>query len=139
MHLWAEASSTAVYVQNRSPHKILGNKTPEEVFTRKKPKVGHLRIFGCPMYIHVPKEKRTKLDPSGKKGTFIGYSETSKAYKIYFPGQRQIEISRYVTFDEDEAFRRSRESHMDEDQEEQEAPKDAVMVDSTLEKPISEV
>jgi hypothetical protein len=31
MHWWAEASSTAVYVQNRSPHKILGNKTPEEV------------------------------------------------------------------------------------------------------------
>jgi hypothetical protein len=88
MHLWAEASSTVVYVQNRSPHKILGNKTPEEVFTRKKPKFSHLRIFGCPVYIHVPQEKRTKLEPSRKKGTFVGYSETLKAYRIYIPGQR---------------------------------------------------
>jgi hypothetical protein len=25
------------------------------------------------VHIHVPKEKRTKLKPSGKKGTFAGY------------------------------------------------------------------
>jgi IS30 family transposase len=36
MHLWAEATRTAVYVQNRSPHRVLGNKTPEEMFTGKK-------------------------------------------------------------------------------------------------------
>jgi hypothetical protein len=87
------------------------------------------------MYIHVPKEKRMKLEPPGKKGTFVGYDETSKAYRIYILGQRHIEISRDVTFDEG-AFRKSRESHMDEDREEQEAPKDAVMIDSTLEEHI---
>jgi transposase InsO family protein len=86
MHLWAEASSTTVYVQNISPHEILGNKTLEEVFTGKKLEVNHLRIFGCPMYIHIPKEKRTKLESSGRKGIFVGYSETSKAYRIYIPG-----------------------------------------------------
>jgi hypothetical protein len=88
MHLWAEDSSTTVYVHNRSPHKILGNKTPKEVFTGKKPEISHLRIFGCPVFIHVPKEKRTKLEPSGKKGTFVGYNETSKAYRIYISGKR---------------------------------------------------
>ena len=41
--------------------------------------------FGCPVYIHILKEKRTKLDPSGKKGIFVGYSESLKAYIIYFP------------------------------------------------------
>jgi hypothetical protein len=102
----------------------LGDKTHEEAFTSVKPEVIHLRIFGCPIYIHVPKEKRTKLEPSGKKGTFIGYSETSKAYRIYIPGQRQIEVSRDVTFDKDTSFRRSRESHMEIDSEEQEASKD---------------
>jgi hypothetical protein len=127
-----------IYVQHRSPQKILGNKTPEEVFTGKKPKVDHLWIFGCPMYIHFPKEKRTKIEPSGKKHTFVGYSETLKAYRIYIPGQRLIEISRDVTFDEEAAFRKSRESHMDEDREEQEAPRDAVMIDSTLEEHIPE-
>jgi hypothetical protein len=90
MILWAEASMTVVYVQNMSPHKILKNMTPEEAFTGVKPEVGHFRIFGCPVYFHVPKEKRTKLDPSGRKGTFVGYSESSKAYQIYIPGQRQI-------------------------------------------------
>ena len=28
MHLWEEESSTVVYVQNKSPHNILGNNTP---------------------------------------------------------------------------------------------------------------
>jgi hypothetical protein len=46
--------------------------TPKEAFTIVKPEVGHFRIFGCLVYIHVPKEKRTKLDPSGRKGTFVG-------------------------------------------------------------------
>ena len=85
MHIWAEATRTALYVQNCTPHRVLENKTLEEVFSCRKPEVSHLRIFGCPMYIHIPKEKRTKLDPLGKKGIFVGYSESSKAYRIYFP------------------------------------------------------
>ena len=71
IHLWAEASMTVVYVQNISPHKVLGNKTLEEMFTGENPEVIHLRIFGFPVYVHVPKEKRLKLDPSGKKGIFF--------------------------------------------------------------------
>ena len=30
MHLWAEAARTTVYVQNRTPHRVLDNKTLEE-------------------------------------------------------------------------------------------------------------
>ena len=82
-HLWAEATRTTVYVQNRTPHGVLENKTPEEVFFGKKLEFIHLRIFGCPLYIQIPKEKRTKLDTLGKKGIFVGYSEISKAYEIY--------------------------------------------------------
>ena len=80
MHIWAESTRIVVYVQNRTPHRVLENKKPEEVFSRKKPEFSHLRIFGCPMYIHIPKEKRTKLDASGKKGIFVGYSKRLKAY-----------------------------------------------------------
>jgi hypothetical protein len=98
---------------------ILRNMTPEEAFIGVKPMVGHLRIFGCLVYIHVPKEKRTKLDPSGRNGTFVAYSESSKEYRIYIPGQRQIEVSRDVSFEE-VAFRRSRGSHMEIDSEKQE-------------------
>ena len=53
MHLWAEAGRTTVYVQNRTLHRVLENKTPEEVFSVKKPEDSHLRIFGFPVYIHV--------------------------------------------------------------------------------------
>ena len=31
MHLWAEATRTVVYVQNRISHSALGFKTPEEM------------------------------------------------------------------------------------------------------------
>ena len=72
LSLWAEVGCTAVYIQNRSPHAVLGEKTREEVFTRKKPAVDHMRIFGTLVYVHVPKEKRAKLEPSGKKGIFVG-------------------------------------------------------------------
>jgi hypothetical protein len=56
MYLWAEATRTAIYVQNRNPHKVLENKTPKEVFSGKVPEVSHLRIFGCPVYIHIPED-----------------------------------------------------------------------------------
>ena len=78
MHLWEEATRTSVYVQNHNPHRVLKNKTPEEVFSGKKPEVIHLKIFGYLVYIHIPKEKRTKLDTSGRKGIFVGYNDTSK-------------------------------------------------------------
>ena len=84
------------------------NNTPAEVFSSKKLEFNHLRIFGCPVYIHISKEKRTKLDPSGKKGIFVGYSEILKAYRIYFPGFKNIDISVDVTFDEDSAYNKSK-------------------------------
>jgi hypothetical protein len=49
------------------------------------------------------------MEPSGKKGFFLGYNKNSKAYKIYVQGQRQIEVSRDVTFHEEAAFKKSRE------------------------------
>ena len=90
---WVEAAGTTIYIQTRSPQFILGDKTPKEKFIGVNPTIGHLRIFGCPVYIHVPKEKISKLEPFGKKGIFVGYSETSKAYWIYVPGKRYIEVS----------------------------------------------
>jgi hypothetical protein len=119
MHLWAEATRTTIYVQNRLSHSALGFKTPEEMFTRKKPKVSHLKIFGCPVFLHIPKEKRTKLDPSGNKGIFVGYCEVSKAFKIYIPGYHHIEINRDVTFDEDATLKRSRKCQLEEVYEEE--------------------
>ena len=69
----------------------------KKYFSVRNQKSANLRIFSYTIYIHIPKEKRTKLDPLGKKGIFVGYSESSKAYRIYFPGFKKIDISKDVT------------------------------------------
>ena len=79
MHLWEKSARTTVYVQNRTPHRVLDNKILEEDFSGEKPEFNHHRIFGYLVYIHIPKEKRAKLDPSGRKGIFVIYNDTSKA------------------------------------------------------------
>ena len=99
------------------------DKTPEEAFTGVKPEIGHLRIFGCPVYIHEPVEKRTKFEPSGEKGILVGYSETSKAYKIFMPAQRKTTVSRDVKFEDNLAFRKSHELPAVTEDEEQVASK----------------
>jgi hypothetical protein len=119
MYLWEKVAMTIVYVQNISPQQVLENKTPEEIFLGDKPEVNHLRIFGCHAYVHVPKDKRTKLDPSGKKVVFVGYSDTSKAYKVYILGHRKIDISRDVTFDENVAFHKSKQGRTEESHDEE--------------------
>jgi hypothetical protein len=119
MCLWEEAEKTTVYVQNQLSHSALGFKTPEEMFSGKKPEVSHLKIFGCPVFVHISKEKRNKLDPSGKKGIFVGYCEVSKAFRVYIPGHHHIEISRDVTFDEDATLKKSRIFHLEEVYEEE--------------------
>jgi len=52
---WAEAVSTAVYLLNMLPTKAVYDLTPYEAWTSSKPKVSHLRVFGCiayTMYTH---------------------------------------------------------------------------------------
>jgi hypothetical protein len=98
-----------MYIQNKCPHAILKDNAPQEVFSGIKPDIGNLRIFVCSVYIHVPKEKRTKMEPSGKKGVFVGYTANSKAYRIYVPCQRKIEVRRDVAFHEEVAFKKSKE------------------------------
>ena len=108
MHLWDEAARTIVYVHNKLSHSALGFNTPKEMYTENKPEVIHFNRFGFPVYVHILKEKRTKLDPSSKKEIFIGYYEVSKSFRIYISRFYHIDISRDVTFDEDMALKKSR-------------------------------
>jgi hypothetical protein len=80
------------------------------MFSGKKLEVSHLKIFGCPLFVHIPKEK---------KGIFVGYCEVSKAFRIYILGYHHIEISRDVTFDEDAALKKSRRCQLEEVYEEE--------------------
>jgi hypothetical protein len=69
--------------------------------------LGIFHSFGCPVYIHVPSEKRTKLEPLAQKGFFMGYSETSKAYRVYIPLQGKNVVNKDVRLEESRAFRKS--------------------------------
>jgi hypothetical protein len=132
MILWEEARMETIYVHNKSSHHILKNITTEEDFTGVKSEIEHFRIFGFPMYFYVPKEKRSKLDPLGRKDTFMGYNESLNTYQIYIPGRRQIEISRDVVFEEEIAFQRSRESQMEIDSETIPSPPSAVQRETNI-------
>jgi hypothetical protein len=105
--LWAEACNTVVYLQNRSPHRVLGNITFEEAFTGKKPNISHLRIFSCILHCHIPAEKRTTLDPTAEKGILVGYNETCKSYRIYITFSRKTVEHKDVKFEEERAFWKS--------------------------------
>ena len=64
----------------------------------------------------------------------MGYSESSKAYIIYFLGYKKIYISRDVTFDEDTTYNKSKTKAIEEP-EEGEAPRihDTTMNEETQE------
>ena len=74
----------------------MGDKTPEEAFTGQKPHVYHLRIFECITFSQVPKDLRTKLEPTAERGLMVGYSETSKAYHIYIPSMKDVFVHKDV-------------------------------------------
>ena len=64
---------TAVYLQNRASAN--GGVSPHELYFGKKPNRG---VFGSIAYVHVPKEKRRKLDTKSEKCILVGYSDEQK-------------------------------------------------------------
>ena len=99
---WAEALSTAVYLRNRGPTKVVSGMTPFEAWTKKKPSVAHLRVFGCEAFAHVPKDERGKLDSKARRCILVGYGEETKGYRLYDPQKKKICFSRDVSFNENE-------------------------------------
>jgi IS30 family transposase len=73
---WGEAVATAVYLLNRAPTKSVPDRTPYEAFYGRKPKVAHLRTFGCIGHVKIATPHLTKLEDRSTKMVFIGY-ETS--------------------------------------------------------------
>ena len=74
------------------------DKTPYELFFGIKLNVSYLRIFGCIVYYHIPKEKRNKLELPGKIGIMVGYSREKRG--IYDPENEIVLEERSVKFNE---------------------------------------
>jgi hypothetical protein len=101
---WAEAASTACYLRNRTPIEPSGI-TPEEVYSGKRPYIGHLRAFGCTAYAHIAKERRLKLEPNAKKMVFIGYIPTARQYRLYDPKANKVVLATAPRFVENQLFK----------------------------------
>ncbi|GJZ45440.1 putative ribonuclease H-like domain-containing protein [Tanacetum coccineum] len=95
---WAEAVSTACYVQNRvlvvKPH----NKTPYELFRGIKPAIGFMKPFGCHVTILNTLDKLGKFDGKSDEGFFVGYSLSSKAFRVYNIRTRKVQENLHVGF-----------------------------------------
>ncbi|UYV63705.1 hypothetical protein LAZ67_2005372 [Cordylochernes scorpioides] len=100
LKLWAEAVNTATYVLNRTGPTQIEGKTPYELWFDKKPAVDHLRIFGTECFVHVPDEKRRKLDAKSEKGILVGYCSNKDGYRIWMPNSNKVVTSRDVIFKE---------------------------------------
>ncbi|XP_074353045.1 uncharacterized protein LOC141692213 [Apium graveolens] len=101
---WAEAVQCAVYIQNRSIHSMLGNKTPQEMWNERKPTAKHMKVFGSIAYMHVPDQKRSKLEDKSKKLVCIGYNKKTKGYKLFDPDQKKVVVSRDVLINEEDSW-----------------------------------
>lgn len=78
---WAEAVSMAVYLINRSLSSASSKQTPEEIWSSKPVDVSNIRKFGTPVMVHVPKQKRKKLDSKSQKLIFVGFDDRTKGYR----------------------------------------------------------
>jgi hypothetical protein len=100
IRVWAEAINWAVHVLNRTINSQNMVETPYEQVFKRKPSVAYYRIFGCTAYRFVQEAELTKLDPKSKKCIFVGYSQTSRAYRIWDPSTDKVKETNDVTFDE---------------------------------------
>ena len=101
-YLWEDAMRLVVYVENRVIHKGVREKTPYQLLYGRKPNVSNLRIFGCRAYPFIFDQRQRKLDDKTYEGIFLGYDESSAAYRVYIPTQRKIMKSIYVIFNEED-------------------------------------
>ena len=100
-YFWADAVSTTCFVSNRVNIRPILKKTPYELFKGRKPNISFFHIFGCKCFVlNNDKDNLGKFDEKSDEGIFLGYSLTSKAYRIYNKRILNIEESMHVKFDE---------------------------------------
>nr|GEU36917.1 putative ribonuclease H-like domain-containing protein [Tanacetum cinerariifolium] len=101
---WMEAVATACYVLNRvlvtKPHA----KTPYELLTGDKPSISYLKPFGCHVTILNTSESLGKFNKKSYEGYIVGYSISSKAYRVYNLVSRKIEKTMNLIFLENKPF-----------------------------------
>ena len=78
----------------------MGEKTPYEAWSGKKPHLGHLKVFGCLAHVKNTTPHPKKLDDRSQKMVYLGVEEGSKAHRLYDPVKKKVAVSRDVIFEE---------------------------------------
>ncbi|XP_032457437.1 uncharacterized protein LOC100116824 isoform X3 [Nasonia vitripennis] len=90
---WPEIVQAATYLKNRTLTNNIEEKTPYEIFFRKRPDVSHLKIYGSKVFVRKPEQKRiSKWDKKAEEGILVGYSENG--YRILI--NNKIIVARHV-------------------------------------------
>ena len=111
---WAEAVNTSCYILNRVLIRSSLDKTPYELWKNKKPNFSYFKVFESKCFILNTKDNLGKFDAKSNVGIFLGYSSSSKAYRVFNKKTMVVEESVHVVFDEsNESFER-RESVNDD-------------------------
>ena len=96
------------YLTNRLPTKKLEYQTPlDSLGTHKPIPSSHSlppRIFGCTVYIHLPKQSQHKLAPPELKCAFVGYGVHPKGYSCFNLVQKRVYATMDCEFVETEYF-----------------------------------
>ena len=99
-YLWAEAVNTACYISNRIYLCKNTFKTSFEIYNLRKPNVLYFKVFGCKCFALNTKDNLGKFDNKAYEAIFVGYSSTSKAYRVFNKSSLTIEESMHVKFEE---------------------------------------
>jgi hypothetical protein len=84
--------------KKKCPYHAIKNKTPYEMWYDHIPSVRHLRVFDSTCYALIPKEQRSRLDARIRKCIFLGYSNTTKGYRLYNETNKKFILSRDMIF-----------------------------------------
>ena len=76
------------------------DKTPYELWKNKKPNISYFKVFGSKCFILNTKDNLGKFDAKSSVGIFLGYSLSSKAYRVFNKKTMVVEESIHVVFDE---------------------------------------
>ncbi|GJV24625.1 putative ribonuclease H-like domain-containing protein, partial [Tanacetum coccineum] len=99
---WAEAVNTACYVLNRVLVTKPQNKTPYELLIGKSPSISFMRPFGCPLTILNTLDSLGKIYGKSDEGYLLGYSTSSKAFRVYNKRTKRVEENLHINFLEDQ-------------------------------------
>ena len=115
-YFWADAVSTACYFSNRVLVRPILKKTPYELYKGRKPNISHLHVFGCKFVVHNNgKDNLGKFDAKSDEGIFLGYSLSSKAYRVFNKITLVVEESMHVIFDETNPSKEEKLVSIDDD------------------------